>query len=117
MEKITGFLFAVILVLSSAVVFADVAQNNAQDQNTQGPNAPNMPTIPNMPAPPTDASTAPALPKEMAMPSPMPGMRTVVATSDGGIVIVEGNKVTKLDSNLEVTKSVELSDVQKTGGG
>lgn len=34
--------------------------------------------------------------------------RSVVATSDGGIVIVTGNKVTKFDKDLNLVKEVEL---------
>ena len=34
--------------------------------------------------------------------------RNVVATSDGGIVIVTGNKLTKYDKSLNVVKEVEL---------
>ena len=33
--------------------------------------------------------------------------KSVVATSDGGIVIVEANKITKYDKNLNVVKEVE----------
>jgi hypothetical protein len=32
----------------------------------------------------------------------------VVATSDGGIVILQGNKLTKYDKNLNVVKEVEI---------
>ena len=39
--------------------------------------------------------------------------KNVVATSDGGIVIVSGNKLTKYDKNLNLTKEVELkSDME-----
>ena len=34
--------------------------------------------------------------------------RYVVATSDGGVVVVMGNKLTKYDKNLNITKEVEL---------
>ena len=34
--------------------------------------------------------------------------KTVVATSDGGIVIVTGNKITKYDKNLTVVKETEI---------
>ena len=34
--------------------------------------------------------------------------RSVVATSDGGVVIVTGNKLTKYDKDLNVVKEVEL---------
>ncbi len=34
--------------------------------------------------------------------------KTVVATSDGGIVIVIGNKITKYDKNLNVVKETEF---------
>lgn len=34
--------------------------------------------------------------------------RSVVATSDGGVVVVMGNKLTKYDKNLNVVKEVEL---------
>ena len=34
--------------------------------------------------------------------------RSVVATSDGGVVVVMGNKLTKYDKELNVTKEVEL---------
>ena len=34
--------------------------------------------------------------------------RNVVATSDGGIVVVAGNKLTKYDKDLNVVKEVEL---------
>jgi hypothetical protein len=48
--------------------------------------------------------------KMMGMCPTMKGMmdKTVVATSDGGIVIVMGNKITKYDKNLNVVKEVEL---------
>ncbi len=34
--------------------------------------------------------------------------RTVVATNDGGIIVVMGNKITKYDKNLNVVKEVEM---------
>lgn len=34
--------------------------------------------------------------------------RTVLTTADGGIIIVQGNKLTKYDKNLNVIKEVEL---------
>ena len=34
--------------------------------------------------------------------------RSVVATSDGGVVVVTGNKLTKYDKDLNVVKEVEL---------
>lgn len=34
--------------------------------------------------------------------------KTVVATSDGGIVIVAGNKISKYDKNLNLVKEIEL---------
>lgn len=34
--------------------------------------------------------------------------RTIIATSDGGIVIVMGNKLSKYDKNLNLIKEVEL---------
>ena len=34
--------------------------------------------------------------------------RSVVATSDGGVIVVMGNKLTKYDKDLNVTKEVEL---------
>ena len=34
--------------------------------------------------------------------------RSIVATSDGGIVVVMGNKLTKYDKDLNVAKEVEL---------
>jgi hypothetical protein len=34
--------------------------------------------------------------------------RSVVATSDGGVVVVMGNKLTKYDKDLNVVKEVEL---------
>ncbi len=131
MKKISVLLLTVVLILFPVVVFADDAQNasdqnasdqNASDQNASDQNAPdqnapdlsamnkNLPKLPNMPVPP-------ALPKGMSVPPPIVGMttKTVVATSDGGIVIVEGNRITKLNKNLEVTKSVELSDADNTG--
>lgn len=48
--------------------------------------------------------------KMMGMCSMMKSMmdKSVVATSDGGIVIVQGNKVTKFDKNLNIVKEIEL---------
>ncbi|MGE0269407.1 MAG: hypothetical protein AB7S78_13235 [Candidatus Omnitrophota bacterium] len=48
--------------------------------------------------------------KMMGMHSMMMKMmdRNVVATSDGGIVIVSGNKVAKFDKDLNLVKEVEL---------
>ena len=34
--------------------------------------------------------------------------RSIVATNDGGIVVVMGNKLTKYDKDLNVTKEVEM---------
>ena len=34
--------------------------------------------------------------------------RSVVATNDGGVVVVTGNKLTKYDKDLNVAKEVEL---------
>ncbi len=34
--------------------------------------------------------------------------KSVVATSDGGIVVVAGNKITKYDKDLNVVKEVEI---------
>lgn len=34
--------------------------------------------------------------------------RSVVATSDGGVIVVAGNKLTKYDKDLNVVKEVEL---------
>ena len=34
--------------------------------------------------------------------------RSVVATNDGGVVVVMGNKLTKYDKDLNVTKEVEM---------
>ena len=103
MRKMTGILVIIMLVLPAAFVFADDPSTNSD--NSQMSQPPTLPTT--MPASqPSVTAPMPAMP-------PMPGMmssKTVVATSDGGIVIVEGNKVTKLDSNLSVVKSVELSD-------
>ena len=35
--------------------------------------------------------------------------KSIVATSDGGIVVMSGNKLTKYDKNLKVIKEVELA--------
>jgi hypothetical protein len=35
-------------------------------------------------------------------------MRSVVATTDGGVVVLSGHKMTKYDSDLNVVKEVEL---------
>ncbi len=124
MKKVMVLLFIAMLVLPLAVVFADDAQNapdqNATNQNAQNQNAPdqNAPALSNIPMP-AMPKNLPKPPSEMPVPPPMMGIgmqKTVVATSDGGVVIVEGNRVTKLDKNLEVTKSVELSDTDNTGG-
>lgn len=47
--------------------------------------------------------------KMMGMPMMMKMMmeKTVVATTDGGIVVVAGNKITKYDKDLNVVKEVE----------
>ena len=98
MKKITVLLFIAMLTLPAALVFADDPSSNSDQTFNAQTNQPVVNTHP-----PTEPPPMP----------PMPGMmsaKTVVATSDGGIVIVEGNKVTKLDSNLSVVKSVELSD-------
>jgi hypothetical protein len=39
--------------------------------------------------------------------------RKVVATSDGGVVVVEGNQMTKYDRNLKMVKEVELPVMEK----
>ncbi len=46
----------------------------------------------------------------MGMGSMMQSMmqKSVVATSDGGIIVVTGNKITKYDKDLNVVKEVEL---------
>ena len=119
MKRITALLFTAMLVLPSAVIFADDAQN-ATDQNATDQNVPNLPSMPKNLPKPSDMPVSPALPKGMSMPSmpAIPGIMTksVVATSDGGIVRVEGNKITKFDKNLEITKSIELTDAGDTGG-
>jgi len=53
----------------------------------------------------------PKVPDNVPMPvtgTGMMGMK-VVATTDGGIVIVTDNKVSKYDKNLKMVKTIELS--------
>ena len=115
MKRILVLFFTVMLLLPSTILLADDAQNasdqNASDQNAEStpPNAPSLPT--NVPAAP------PVLLQQGCLPLPMPEMtsRTVVATSDGGIAIVNGNKITKLDRDLNITQSVTLPDTDNTG--
>ena len=46
---------------------------------------------------------------KMGRKGPMHGMHpTVVATSDGGVVVLMGNKLTKFDSALGLVKEVEM---------
>lgn len=123
MKKIKAFLFIIVFILSSAVVFADDNQNASDQNTTDQNNATDQNAAVQSPSFPTDFS---AVNKNMRSPelptfpsgSGMMGetQKTVVATSDGGIVIVEGNTITKLDKDLNVTKSVELADTQNTGG-
>lgn len=48
--------------------------------------------------------------KMMGMCSMMKSMmeRSVVATSDGGVIVVTGNKLTRYDKDLNVVKEIEL---------
>jgi hypothetical protein len=46
--------------------------------------------------------------KMMGMCGMMHPTPTIVATSDGGIVVLTGNKLTKYDKNLNVVKEAEL---------
>jgi hypothetical protein len=106
MKKITLLLFIAILLLPSTVIFAQDAPDNATDSSSPNSDSTQTPDPLSMPS-----STPPAPGTPMG--SAIPGMpRTVVATSDGGIVIVEGNKVTKLDQNLEITKSIVLTNTK-----
>ncbi len=98
MKKITVFLLMAVFILSPALVFADDAQN-APDQNAPAlPKPPDTPTPPVLPTPPL-----------------IPIMREVVATTDGGIVIVEGNKATKWNKDMDVVKSIDLTKTDNTG--
>jgi hypothetical protein len=106
MKKILLTFILVTLLLPVTVIFAqdestptDSSSVNADTIAQTPSNAPRMP--PN-----------PALGGAQMAPPIMPGSRTVVATSDGGIVIVEGNKITKLDGDLNVTKSIDLKDTE-----
>ncbi len=99
----TMLLLAAGFVFSSAVVFAQDAANT-DDQNVADQNTPSD----NPPAAPEPSTTAPDVQAGASMAAP--GTRTVVATSDGGIVVVEGNRITKLDNSLQVIKSVELTE-------
>lgn len=49
-------------------------------------------------------------PKEMMGPMMMKSMmeKTLVATSDGGVVVLIGNKLIKYDKNLNLVKEVEI---------
>jgi len=115
MKKIKVLLFAVMLVLPLAVIFAQDSSTNTDSTsvNQEVPKPPNMPTPP--PVPPVPSAFSAGTP----MPSASIGMmglpKTVVATSDGGIVIVQGNRITKFDKDLEITKSIELKDAENTG--
>lgn len=56
--------------------------------------------------------------KMVGMPMMMKMMtdKSVVATSDGGIVVVAGNKITKYDKNLNVIKEAEIKmDMEAMG--
>jgi hypothetical protein len=105
MKKITLLLLIASLSFPLTFIFAQEDSNITTDSSSVNADSPQTPPN-NMPVPP---------PTKMPMaPTVFPGMmsRTVVATSDGGIVIVEGNKVTKLDQNLEITKSIELTNTE-----
>lgn len=44
----------------------------------------------------------------MGMMKPMPMGKTMVATSDGGVVVMVGNRLYKYDKNLELKKEAEI---------
>ncbi len=114
MKRITGLLFITLLLLPSRFIFAqdnpsdnsDTVIVNNDTMQAANPSTDSTPTVmPQMPTGgPTTPPPIPAMPPRIIMP------KTVVATSDGGIVVVEGNKITKYDSNLQETKSIDLED-------
>ena len=54
----------------------------------------------------------PGMPGKMGMPGPgcmgMGCKASMVATQEGGVIVLAGNKLTKYDANLNVVKEVEL---------
>jgi len=119
MKKTTALLLTAILVLPSAVILAADAPDmpKVPDAYTMDKDLPKLPdvTVPSLPSSTTETTAPSAGSTGMAMPA-MPGMisRTVLASSDGGIIVVTGNKITKFDKDLKPTKTIELTDDEST---
>jgi len=116
------------LVLFPMTVFAADAQTPPDMPQAPGTNAPDTPNPPDIKLP--DAPQMPEVPKGMEAttppdmnaatttpspaPSPASGMgsssKSMVSTPDGGIIVMSGNKISKFDKDLNVTKTVELSE-------
>ena len=99
MKETTVFILTAAFIFSSALAFADDGQNGQAQFIPDLSNASkNLPKFSHMPSPPPPLINAGQLQK------------IVVATSDGGIVIVDGNRIIKFNKDLEITKSIELKD-------
>ena len=87
MNKTTVLVLTAALVLTSAAVFAQ----NPQAQNPQ--------------ASPSPANAMmPAFPQGFKPPM----MRTVLASSDGGVIVVTSDKIIKYDKDLNLVNKVDL---------
>jgi len=111
MKRTTAlFIFiAAMFILSPMTIFAADAKTPPDMPQVPIPKSMEVQS-PDMNAAAPAVSTVPLTKMpDVAFPG-IPGSGTVVATSDGGIVIVTGSKVSKFDKNLKITKTIELSN-------
>ena len=99
MKKNTWILMLVVLLMSAGLVYAEGMEDGMMGKGMKG----GMMEEGMMGKEMTDG-------KMMGMCQMMKSMmdRSVIATTDGGIVVVSGNKLTKYDKDLNVVKEVEL---------
>ena len=99
MKKNTWILMLVVLLMSAGLVYAEGMEDGMMGKGMKG----GMMEEGMMGKEMTDG-------KMMGMCPMMKSMmdRSVIATTDGGIVVVSGNKLTKYDKDLNVVKEVEL---------
>lgn len=128
MKRTTALLLAAMFVLSPVTVFAaDPTPSDIPD--LPDVKAPDMPadmetTVPSADSTPAakppqniEASSAPTSPSVQPPTLPTPSMggniggsKSMVSTPDGGIIVMSGNKISKFDKDLNVTKTIELSE-------
>ena len=94
-----------------APYYGDEQDSLAKFMKKRNPNTPaqNQPAPQPAPVKPVAISSLP-LTQPQAAPPPGPGMnKTVISTPDGGLIIVDNDKITKFDKNLQLVRKVDLT--------